>query len=73
MATVLYVLAETIRHLGIATSPFMPEASGKILDQLGILENERSFAAMGECGALVPGTALPKPQGVFPRLVEEAA
>ena len=73
MATVLYVLAETIRHLGIATSPFMPEASGKILDQLAIPVNSRTFAAMGEGGALVPGTALPKPQGVFPRFVEEAA
>lgn len=73
MRTVLYVLAETIRHLGLATLPFMPETSDKILDQLAIPVENRSFASAGKCGALQPGTALPKPQGVFPRFVEEAA
>ncbi|MCA8927604.1 MAG: methionine--tRNA ligase [Alphaproteobacteria bacterium] len=73
MATVLYVLAETLRHLGLATSPYMPEASDKILDQLEIAASDRVFSRMGEIGALQPGTALPKPQGVFPRYVEEPA
>jgi methionyl-tRNA synthetase len=73
MATVLYVLAETIRHLGLATLPYMPESSDKILDQLAISKDNRSFSAMGEAGALTSGTALPRPQGVFPRFVEEAA
>jgi methionyl-tRNA synthetase len=73
MATVLYVLAETIRHLGIATSPFMPETSGKILDQLCVSVDARNFVNMGEGSALTLGTELPKPQGLFPRFVEEAA
>lgn len=73
MRTVLYVLAETIRHLGLATLPFMPETSDKILDQLAVPVENRSFASAGKCKALQPGTALPKPQGVFPRFVEEAA
>jgi methionyl-tRNA synthetase len=73
MRTVLYVLAETIRHLGLATLPFMPETSDKILDQLSITSEGRSFASAGKAGALQPGTPLPKPQGVFPRYVEEAA
>jgi methionyl-tRNA synthetase len=73
MATVLYVLAETIRHLGIMTLPFMPEASTKILDQLAVAEDQRVFAALGKASALLPGRPLPKPQGVFPRFVEEAA
>ena len=73
MATVLYVLAEAIRHMGLATSPFMPDASGKVLDLLNIAADARSFAAVGPNHALTPGAELPKPQGVFPRFVEEAA
>jgi len=73
MATVLYVLAETLRHLGLVTSPFMPDASSRVLDQLAVSQDERAFANMGEGGALKAGADLPKPQGVFPRFVEEAA
>jgi methionyl-tRNA synthetase len=73
MATVLYVLAEAIRHMGLATSPFMPETSGKILDLLQIPAENRRFSSLGPDHALTPGTDLPKPQGVFPRYVEEAA
>ena len=72
MATVLYVLAECIHHLAILTQPFMPEASSKLLDQLGIAEDRRAFDAIsGEESMLVPGTELPKPQGVFPRFAGE--
>ena len=68
MATVLYVLAETVRHLAILAQPVMPDAMARMLDQLAVPEDKRGFAALGE--ALAPGTALPKPQGVFPRYVE---
>jgi methionyl-tRNA synthetase len=68
MRTVLWVLAETIRRLAILTQPFMPDASAKLLDQLAIAADARDFAALDS--ALVAGTALPAPQGVFPRLVE---
>ncbi|MBT6427766.1 MAG: methionine--tRNA ligase, partial [Rhodospirillaceae bacterium] len=67
MATVLYVLAEVIRHLAILAQPVVPEAAGKMLDQLAIAEDQRSFAALAEDGMLRPDTPLPKPQGVFPR------
>jgi len=67
MATVLYVLAEVIRHLAILAQPAVPEATARMLDQLAIPEDQRSFAALTEAGMLRPGTALPKPQGVFPR------
>ncbi len=72
MKTVLYVLADVIRHLAILTQPYMPGTSAKMLDQLSVGADARSFAALGEGGALVPGTELPKPAGVFPRFqVEE--
>jgi methionyl-tRNA synthetase len=72
MATVLYVLAETIRHLAIAMLPFVPDAAGRMLDQLAVPAEKRRFALLGPAGALTPGTALPAPQGVFPRFVEAA-
>jgi methionyl-tRNA synthetase len=71
MATVLYVLAETIRHLAIILQPFMPDSCGKMLDQLGVAEAARGFDDLAN--PLILGTELPKPMGVFPRLVEEAA
>ena len=71
MATVLYVLAETIRHLALLTQPYMPSASATLLDQLSVPENKRTFASWGPDHALVPGTALPAPEGVFPRFQDE--
>ena len=71
MGTVLYVLAETIRHLAVLAQPVTPSAAGRILDQLGVDEDARSFATLGPGGALEPGTRLPKPEGVFPRYVVE--
>ena len=71
MASVLYVLAETIRHLAIILQPFMPDSCGKMLDQLCVAEDLRGFDDLPN--ALRPGTELPRPEGVFPRLVEEAA
>ncbi len=70
MARVLYQLAEVIRHLGILTQPFVPDAAGRVLDQLAVPAAARRFTDLGPAGALTPGTALPKPQGVFPRFVE---
>ena len=71
MATVLYVLCEVIRHLAILTQPFMPGSAGRILDQIGVGADERDFSRLGPNGGLSAGTALPKPEGVFPRLVDD--
>ncbi|HEY8963433.1 MAG TPA: methionine--tRNA ligase [Alphaproteobacteria bacterium] len=68
MATVLYVLAETIRCLAIAVQPFVPDSAAKMLGQLAIATDARDFAHLNAANALKPGTALPEPQGVFPRL-----
>lgn len=68
MGTVLWVLCEGIRHIGIACLPFMPLSAEKILDQLSIPMEERNFNALQE-KHLVSATPLPIPQGVFPRIV----
>ena len=68
--TVLYVTAEVVRQIAILTQPVMPDASEKLLDSLGIPDEQeaRDFAALGT--RIAPGTALPPPVGVFPRYVE---
>ena len=71
MGTVLYTLAEVLRHLGILTQPFVPGAAAALLDQLAVPADARSFAALAE--ALPPGRALPAPRGIFPRFVEAEA
>ena len=69
--TVLYVLAETIRHLGIYIQPFMPDSAAKMLDQLAVSPDARDFTHIGADSALSHGSRLPKPEPVFPRFVEE--
>jgi methionyl-tRNA synthetase len=61
---------ETVRNVAILMQPVVPESASKMLDQLSIPEDARSFSALGEGGALTAGTPIPKPQGIFPRYVE---
>jgi methionyl-tRNA synthetase len=69
--TILYVTAEVLRQIAILVQPVMPSSAAKLLDQLGVPQNARDFAALGPDGRLEPGTRLPPPQPVFPRHVEE--
>ncbi|MEO1089154.1 MAG: methionine--tRNA ligase [Pseudomonadota bacterium] len=74
MGTVLYVLAETVRRLAILTQPFMPDASGRLLDQLSVDSEQRKVADVAaDAARLRPGEPLPAPTGVFPRYVDDAA
>ena len=68
MNTVLYVMAEITRHLAILMQPFVPTSANKMLDQLGVAADARTFAHLGSAHALTPGP-LPAPSPVFPRWV----
>ena len=70
MGTCLYVTAEVTRQIAILVQPVMPESAAKLLDQLGVAANARTFAALGPQGRLNPGTELPPPSPIFPRHVE---
>lgn len=70
MLVVLYTLAETIRLLALILQPFMPGSCARMLDQLEINENARTLEAFDATHALKGGTALPKPEGIFPRYAE---
>ncbi|CAM3238288.1 Methionine--tRNA ligase [Sphingomonas antarctica] len=54
---VLYWTAETVRRIALSLRWAVPESADQLLALVG-----------GGEGVLVPGTALPAPQGVFPRL-----
>ena len=69
--TVLYVLAETIRHLGLYIQPFMPHSGSRLLDLLSISQELRNFSQIGSKYALTAGAKLPEPNPLFPRFSEE--
>ena len=73
MGTVLWVLAEVLRRIAILLQPVMPGTMARLLDQLAVPAGARRFADLDPATALVAGAALPAPQGLFPRIVEEAA
>ncbi len=69
MASVLNVLVEAIRCVATVLQPFMPGSMAAMLDQVGARWDQRGLADLN--APLSPGTALPAPQGVFPRYVAE--
>lgn len=78
MQTVLYTLAEAIRCIAIMLQPFIPQAAQKILLQLGYTETDFAtttggipFEQLKPAYALKPGTQLPVPAGVFPRVEKQ--
>ena len=71
MKTVLYVLAEVIRCLAIIVQPVTPNCAPKILDQIKIPTDERMFKHISKDYALKAGVKIDKPEGVFPRIVED--
>ena len=64
--TVLWVLAETIRRVTLLVQPFMPNSTGKILDQLAVPAEARTFAAFDR--ELVAGNDAAQAAGRVPAL-----
>ena len=71
MGEVLAVLAETIRQAAILVQPVMPGSASKILDQLGVADDQRGFDMLAGAGRIAAGVEISKPEPVFPRFVEE--
>lgn len=70
MADVLRVLADLIRTAATLLLPVMPDSMDRMLDQLAVPQDARTISALGT--PLPGGIALPPPQGIFPRYIEEA-
>jgi methionyl-tRNA synthetase len=71
METVLWTTAEIVRRVALLSQPYIPGSATKLLDLLAVPADNREFAHVHADYALVPGTALPVPEGVFPRYVEK--
>lgn len=69
MGTVLYVLCSVLYRIALLISPLMPEASSKILDQLNVPLENRTFKDFDR--PLVEGCVLPAPEAIFPRINED--
>ena len=67
MATVLVCDRRGAPGCRDTAQPFVPEAAAKLLDLLALPAADRHLAAIGAAHRLVPGTALPQPQPIFPR------
>ncbi len=69
LGTVLYNLLEGIRFLGVLLSPFMPETSDKIMEQLNC--TNKDYESLAGFGGLEPGIKLGKAVPLFSRLDTE--
>lgn len=67
MSTVLYVLMEVLRYTAILYQPLIPVSANKILDQLSVQEDERSFEHLDTCPVKF-GAPISKAVAVFPRI-----
>ncbi|MCX7794206.1 MAG: methionine--tRNA ligase [Thermodesulfovibrionales bacterium] len=67
LQTVLYSSAEALRFLGYYLLAFIPEASTKLLAQLGITPSP-NLKEEAKWGRLKPGTAIKKIEPLFPRI-----
>lgn len=72
MKAVLTVLFRQLRTLAIAIQPVIPIKAAALLDQLGIPENERTYAALADTDwfnrIVASGFTVAAPTPLFPRL-----
>lgn len=68
MTVVLRTLVDVLREIATCLQPFMPDSMSKLLDQLGVEENERQLADLQK--PLPTGRSLAAPSPIFPRYVE---
>ncbi len=69
LGTVLYNLLESIRYIAILLSPFMPETSEKIFEQMNC--DIKDYDSLKEFGALKPGTKVGEAKALFARIDAE--
>jgi methionyl-tRNA synthetase len=72
MIAVLATLYVAIRDLAISILPVIPEAAGRLLDQMGVGATERTFASLTDSESYArlaaSGFKLEMPKPIFPRL-----
>ena len=71
LANVLYNLLETVRICAVLLAPFIPESCGKIFNQIGATESERTWDSAAAFGVLHDGVTVHKGEAIFPRIDAE--
>ena len=67
--TILYNLLESLRIIAVLITPFMPGTAEKILDHIGISDQDRqTYDSVRKWGQLSTGNALTKIDALFPRV-----
>jgi methionyl-tRNA synthetase len=72
LVAIMYRLLEALRAIAILISPFMPQASEKILRQIGLDASQKlNLDVIRENGPLPVGSALVRGESLFPRVSAE--
>lgn len=68
LGTVLYNLLEAIRYIAVTISPFLPETSDKILQEINT--SASSLSTLDSFGAIIPGSSVGEAIPLFSRIDE---
>jgi len=69
LQTVLYVLCETLRYIGVLIAPAMPRTPAKLFAQLGIADDSlQTLDSLAAFGQIKAGTKVEKGDALFPRI-----
>ncbi|WP_026673694.1 methionine--tRNA ligase [Alkalihalobacterium bogoriense] len=68
LGSVMYHLAESLRHISIMIQPFMTEAPAKMWEQLGLDPAAQTWDTLKTFGFIKGGTTVKKGEPIFPRL-----
>ncbi|MGN0629457.1 MAG: methionine--tRNA ligase [Oscillospiraceae bacterium] len=68
LAAVLYNLLESIRICSVLLTPFMPETSEKIFEQIGAPAEGRVYESAGRFGVLAADVTVRRGETLFPRI-----
>lgn len=68
LAAIIYNLCECLRIISVLISPFMPETSKKIQDQIGASSNICTWDLVDKWGVLPKNSTTVKGEAIFPRI-----
>ena len=69
LGTVLYVLLECARIVGVLIAPTMPRTPERIFAQIGVTDDEfKTWASIKTFGGVKPGSTVHKGEALFPRI-----
>ncbi|HEX7416036.1 MAG TPA: methionine--tRNA ligase [Smithellaceae bacterium] len=72
LTAIMYNLLMALQAIAILISPFMPQAAGKILQQIGVDESKKlALASVYKENVLTAGNPLTRGESLFPRISRE--